>query len=267
VVPERGSESAKVPPTVGVGRSVARLATPSADVTGEQLSVAVCVEERSQRDRVCAALAAGGHAVFARNATVEGLLASCNGSAPACVVVAADRPGRSVMGTVRLIRSKLEGASAVLVCGSARGTEVRRAVELGVDGVVLNDDVEEVLVAVVAVVCAGQVSVPGGQRREVMVRALTTREKQILALVITGLTNAQIAGKLFLAESTVKSHLSSAFRKLGVSSRYEAATVILDPERGGGLGIREIRSERPSNHTPYSKLRRKNSQFAKKWMF
>ncbi len=76
-----------------------------------------------------------------------------------------------------------------------------------------------------------------------MVEALTTREKQALALMVTGLTNAQIAGRLFLAESTVKSHLSSAFSKLGVASRYEAATVILDPERGSGLGIREIRSD------------------------
>ena len=89
----------------------------------------------------------------------------------------------------------------------------------------------------VAVVCAGQVSVPRGQRGRITVQALTTREKQILALVIAGLTNAQIAAKLYLAESTVKSHLSSAFGKLGVSSRHEAATLILDPERGRGLGI------------------------------
>jgi two-component system, NarL family, response regulator DesR len=223
---------------------MAGLAIRSADVMSDKPLVAVCVEERSLRDRICAALAAGGHAVFSRNATVEGLLALCNGSAPACVVVAADRPDRSAMGTVRLIRSHLEGASAVLVCRVARGTEVRRALELGVDGVVLNDDAEEALVAVVAVVCAGQVSVPSGQRGEVRAQPLTTREKQILALVITGLTNAEIARKLFLAESTIKSHLSSAFGKLGVSSRYEAATVILDPERGSGLGIREIRSGR-----------------------
>ena len=210
----------------------------------EKLPVAVCAEERSLRDRLCAALAAGGHAVLARNATVEGLLATCDGGAPACVVVAADRPDRSAVTTAHLIRSKLKGISAVLACRGARGTEVRRALELGVDGVVLIDDAEDALAAVVAAVCAGQVSVPNGQRGELRAQALTTREKQILALVITGLTNAQIAGKLFLAESTVKSHLSSAFGKLGVSSRYEAARVILDPERGRGLGIREIRSER-----------------------
>ncbi len=131
----------------------------------------------------------------------------------------------------------------MLVCKRARGGEVRRALELGVDGVVLERDAEKALAAVVAVVCAGQVSVPRGQREEVRAQALTTREKQILALVIVGLTNAQIAAELFLAESTVKSHLSSAFSKLGVSSRYEAANVILDPERGRGLGIREIRAD------------------------
>jgi DNA-binding NarL/FixJ family response regulator len=223
---------------------MARLATRSANVTSELPLVAVCVGEPSHRDRVCAALAAGGHAVFARGATVEGLLAACNGRAPACVVVAADRPDRSATGTVRLIRSKLEETSAVLICRKASRTEVRRAIELGVGGVVLDDDVEDVLVAVVAAVCAGQVSIPGGQRGKVIAQALTTREKQILALVTTGLTNAQIADRLFLAESTIKSHLSSAFSKLGVSSRYEAATVILDPERGRGLGIREIRSDR-----------------------
>ena len=83
-----------------------------------------------------------------------------------------------------------------------------------------------------------------------MVRALTTREKETLALSSRGLTNAQIALKLFLAESTVKSHLSSAFSKLGVSSRYEAATVILDPDRGSGLGIGEIRSDWSAPQTP-----------------
>jgi DNA-binding NarL/FixJ family response regulator len=211
-------------------------------VTSERLPVAVCVKEPPLLDRVCAALTAGGHAVFARGANVESVLASCNGNAPACVVVGADRPDSSAVEAARMIRSKLKEPATVLICRSARGTELRRALELGVDGVVLRDDADQALVAVVEVVCVGQVSVPSEQRGEVRAQPLTTREKQILALVITGLTNAQIAGKLFLAESTVKSHLSSAFTKLGVSSRYEAATVILDPERGSRLGIREVQS-------------------------
>jgi hypothetical protein len=43
---------------------------------------------------------------------------------------------------------------------------------------------------------------------------------------VAGLTNAQIARRFYIAESTVKTHLSSAFRRLGVHSRREAAALI-----------------------------------------
>jgi DNA-binding NarL/FixJ family response regulator len=56
--------------------------------------------------------------------------------------------------------------------------------------------------------------------------ALSYREKEVLELAAGGLTNSQIASRLFLAESTVKTHLSSAFRRLGVSSRREAAALM-----------------------------------------
>ena len=213
------------------------------NVKGKMLPVALCAEARSVRDQLSAALTAGGHAILARSTTGEGLLASCNGRLPACVVVAAERPDRSTVGIVRLVRSKLGSAPAVLVCRRAVVADVRRALELGVDGVILQEDAEEALAAVVAAVCAGQVSAPNGQRRAVRARALTTREKQILTLMVTGQTNSQIAAELFLAESTVKSHLSSAFGKLGVSSRSEAAAVILDPDRGHGLGIGNVQAD------------------------
>jgi DNA-binding NarL/FixJ family response regulator len=215
----------------------------SRDVTSNGPVVAVCSEDESLRDRVSAVLADAGQAVLSRSASAEQLLASCNGTAPTCVVVAADAPGRSTAEKVRLIRSRLGKVSAVLVCRHAAVADVRRALELGVDGVVLVADADEALAAVVVAVCAGQVSAPAGQRQAVRPRALTSREKQILTLVVGGLTNSQIASELFLAESTVKSHLSSAFAKLGVSSRSEAVAVILDPDRGPGLGIGTLRPE------------------------
>ena len=155
-------------------------------------------------------------------------------------MVAAERPDRSTLDLVRLLRSRLGEVSAVLVCRRAVIADVRRALELGIEGIVLKDDADEALAHVVAAVCAGQVSAPCGQRRAVRARALTTREKQILTLMVTGRTNSEIAAQLFLAESTVKSHLSSAFGKLCVSSRSEAAALILDPERGRGLGIVKV---------------------------
>jgi DNA-binding NarL/FixJ family response regulator len=79
--------------------------------------------------------------------------------------------------------------------------------------------------------------VPQAYWREIEPPALSTREKQILGLVVMGYMNSQIAEQLFVAESTVKSHLSSAFGKLGVRSRNEAVDLILDSERGLGMGI------------------------------
>ena len=204
---------------------------------GHGVRVALCAKEPSFREEVSTALVSGGHSVLAQSETGEDLPASCNGSAPACIVVATERPDRPTLDMVRTLRSRLGDVAAVLVCRRAVMADVRRALELGIEGIVLKDDAKGALAAVVTAVSAGQVSAPSGQRRAVRARALTTREKQILTLMATGLTNAQIAAQLFLAESTVKSHLSSAFGKLDVSSRSEAAAVILDPERSGGLGI------------------------------
>lgn len=60
--------------------------------------------------------------------------------------------------------------------------------------------------------------------------ALTSREKEILALVCCGLSNKQIAQRLYLSVRTVENHLSSIYRKLGVSTRTEAAVLALQQE-------------------------------------
>ncbi len=56
---------------------------------------------------------------------------------------------------------------------------------------------------------------------------LTPRERDVLALLVEGLTNAEIAGQLGISRSTVKVHVSNTLSKLGVSSRGEAATVAI----------------------------------------
>ena len=51
---------------------------------------------------------------------------------------------------------------------------------------------------------------------------LTSRERRVLALLCEGKTNAQIAANAFISEKTVRNHLSSVYRKLGVSNRAQA---------------------------------------------
>jgi pimeloyl-ACP methyl ester carboxylesterase/DNA-binding CsgD family transcriptional regulator len=62
--------------------------------------------------------------------------------------------------------------------------------------------------------------------------ALTPRERKVLGLVATGLSNAEIATRLFLSEKTVRNHLTRIFDKLGVNSRARAIVLARD----AGLG-------------------------------
>ena len=52
--------------------------------------------------------------------------------------------------------------------------------------------------------------------------ALTSREREVLELIAGGLSNRQIAARLYVATSTVKSYTNSIFRRLGVGSRTQA---------------------------------------------
>jgi DNA-binding NarL/FixJ family response regulator len=128
----------------------------------------------------------------------------------------------------------------VAVCESADRRVMRRLLDGGVDGVVLANQLEEALAPTVAAVFAGQMVVPRDRRAAVEKPSLSARERQILAMVVMGLTNQEISARMFLAESTVKSHLSSAYNKLGVRSRNEAVAVILDAPDSLGTGIAAV---------------------------
>jgi len=133
---------------------------------------------------------------------------------------------------VRGVRERTLVPFVVAVLESGDATSVRRAVEAGVDGAVLEADLAVALPVAVRGVVAGLTIFPREGRRQLAPLALSHRERQVLALLVEGCTNAEIGGRLFLAESTVKSHLSSAFSKLGVRSRRDAVALILDPTAG-----------------------------------
>lgn len=56
--------------------------------------------------------------------------------------------------------------------------------------------------------------------------SLTPRQREVIKLVVEGLSNGEIAGRLFLSESTVKQHLRAAYKVLGVKDRKEAPKLI-----------------------------------------
>jgi DNA-binding NarL/FixJ family response regulator len=174
---------------------------------------------------------------FAEFDDAEDLLAGCTEKVPELIVLWIEDPASPPAGQIEQLRQGVEQAAIVVVCKGIERWEIRAALAGGVAGVVLAAEMERALGPCLQAVRAGQVCVPKRHSRQVEPPVLSTREKQILGLVVMGCMNSQIASRLYLAESTVKSHLSSAFGKLGVRSRNEAVNLILDPERGLGMGI------------------------------
>jgi DNA-binding NarL/FixJ family response regulator len=138
------------------------------------------------------------------------------------------------------LRRRLPEAAIVVVLRDVGIRSIRRALQSGADGVIGESEAETCTSSAVRAACAGQLVLPRTFRGIFQRPVLSPREKQILALVVMGYGNAAIATKLTIAESTVKTHLTSCFTKLGVRSRSEATALILDPVGGFGLGVLAI---------------------------
>jgi DNA-binding NarL/FixJ family response regulator len=162
---------------------------------------------------------------------------------PGLIVLFVEDTSSGLGGRIEPLTQMFAQTPIVVVCSSIERWGVREALMSGASGVVLGDDVDLALAPSIRAVMAGQTCVPRRHQRQIEPPALSSREKQILGLVVMSYTNSQIAEQLFLAESTVKSHLSSAFGKLGVRSRNDAVHLILDPERGLGMGILALGGE------------------------
>ena len=84
----------------------------------------------------------------------------------------------------------------------------------------LDPAVQERLVAAVVSQPAGPAPGPGTERK--LPDGLTAREAEVLRLLASGLSNAEIAGRLFLSNATVKTHINRIFAKTGARDRAQA---------------------------------------------
>jgi DNA-binding NarL/FixJ family response regulator len=114
--------------------------------------------------------------------------------------------------------------------------DILRAVEAGAAGYLLKDAAPQVLLDAVAAAARGETVLAPQVATRLMARVrepasdLSARELEVIGLVADGLSNRDIARRLFVSEATVKSHLVHVFTKLGVASR--TAAVAAARERG-----------------------------------
>lgn len=201
-------------------------------------ALVVCADDADARRRIATTLVAGGLPGALELGTSGADLGELDDSA--VIVLACDIDLVGEMATLRRLRRELPDPSIVVLSPPAQGTGVRRALDAGADAIVFEPVIESALAITVLAVVNGQLAVPRDFRASVERPAFSHRERQVLALVARGLTNSEIGKSLFLSESTIKSHLSSAFTKLGVRSRKEAAALFRDRQQTLSLGLADL---------------------------
>jgi DNA-binding NarL/FixJ family response regulator len=197
--------------------------------------VALLASDDVSRRRLSGILARAG-----LDATVSEAVGEPKGRLDAVVIALPNGDPRSTADTTRAVRNAHPTAAIIAIAPDGNARAVRAGLDAGADGVVPESRTEHALAPAIEAAFAGLVTVPGEARAHILRPALSGREKQVLGMVVLGFSNGEIARKLHLAETTVKSHLSSTFRKLGVRSRSEAASLVLDADSGLGLGILSI---------------------------
>jgi len=116
---------------------------------------------------------------------------------------------------------------------------IYEALSAGASGFVLKDDPPEQLIAAIRTVAAGDALLSPAVTRRVIdeftqrprreapkgLDELTDRELEIFRLIARGLSNAEIGKKLFIGETTVKTHVTHLFQKLGLRDRVQAVVL------------------------------------------
>jgi DNA-binding NarL/FixJ family response regulator len=146
------------------------------------------------------------------------------------------------------IRTEMPEVEILALTSVLEGASITGAVRAGATGYLLKDTDAEELHRAIRGAAEGRVQLAPEAAARLMreVRApespeeLTDRETDVLKLLARGKANKQIASELFVEEKTVKAHVSSILRKLGVQSRTQAA---LHAVRVGLVSVDEISEE------------------------
>jgi NarL family two-component system response regulator LiaR len=136
----------------------------------------------------------------------------------------------------RAIRQQSPQVQVIALTSFKEGKLIKNALEAGAIGYLLKDVSADDLVRAIRAAHAGRATLSPEAAQALVETAnqppvpgldLTEREREVLALMVEGLNNTQIAGRLTVSPSTIKSHVSNILSKLGVASRTEAVTLAL----------------------------------------
>jgi NarL family two-component system response regulator LiaR len=160
----------------------------------------------------------------------------CDEILPDVVLMDMVMPDMDGATATRAICQKYPRVRVIALTSFKEGDLVKNALEAGAIGYLLKDVSGEDLVRAIRAAHVGRATLSPEVAQTLVETAnqpptpglnLTEREREVLALMVEGLNNKQIAERLTVSLSTIKSHVSNILLKLGVASRTEAVTLVL----------------------------------------
>lgn len=153
------------------------------------------------------------------------VVAAARKSHPDVALLDVEMPGIDGLAAAALLAEQVPGCRSLIVTTFGRPGYLRQAMESGATGFVVKDTPVEELAAVIRRVAAGERVVDPALAAVTIAQGsspLTPRERDALVAARSGATVAEIAGRLFLSEGTVRNYLSAAITKSGAKNRFEA---------------------------------------------
>ena len=166
----------------------------------------------------------------------EAALEMCAEVLPDVILMDMALPLMDGAAATRAIRQKFPQVQVLALTSFKEGDRIKNALEAGAIGYLLKDVTADDLARAIRAAHAGRATLSPEAAQALVETAnqptapgldLTEREREVLTLLIKGLSNTQIAGRLSVSPSTIKSHVSNILSKLGVASRTEAVALAL----------------------------------------
>lgn len=169
----------------------------------------------------------------------EDAIRLCSEVLPDVILMDMVMPDMDGAAATRAIRGKYPQIQVIALTSFKEGPLIKKALEAGAIGYLLKDISADDLARAIRAAHAGRATLSPEAAQALVEETnlpprpgldLTEREREVLALMIEGLNNVQIAARLTVSPSTVKSHVSNILSKLGVASRTEAVSLALRNE-------------------------------------
>jgi DNA-binding NarL/FixJ family response regulator len=201
------------------------------------IRLAILDPQRLIREALQALLKAAGVTVVGEAASPAQLQDVMTAQHPDVVLITLEGWGEQEPALLQELSKVTERARTLVLTSQGDVTLHARVIEFGAMGVVLKTDSAQVLAKAVRKVNAGELWLNRSEAATIINRltrkrtgddpealrlaSLTPRERQIVALITEGLTNKDVAGRLFISEATARNHLTSILDKLQLRDRFQ----------------------------------------------